>query len=746
MNLREPEVSEIARKVLNVRYLAKNADGEVIETPKERYLAVAKAISDAEKEYSREPRDYTEDFYTLMASRDFFPNTPCVANAGRENGTDQFSACFVLPVEDSLVSIYDTAKHAALIHQSGGGTGFSFSKLRPREDRVKSSIGVASGPVSFMGLYNDSTDVIKQGSIRRGANMGILRVDHPDILEFIDCKRTTTVLKNFNISVAITNAFMEALASGGDYDLINPRDGSVYGKLNAKAVFDRIVQNAWLTGDPGLFFIDRVNEKDPLSHILGPINATNPCGEVPLRDYDACTLGSINLGNFVEDGKLLASDLFDAIGLAVRFLDNVLTVSRYPVPEIKDVTSKCRKIGLGVMGWADYLIKLGIPYDSDLGILEAERVMSFINSVAIGASHDLAKERGAYFYWEKVNLPGMLALPSRRNSTVTVLAPTGSISILADCSGGIEPLFSLATVRNQAGMKMLDINQSFVARARSEGWYTDAIMEEVAKTGSCQNVDGVPDAVKAIYKVAADISPEWHVKMQAAFQKHVEDGVSKTVNLPKTATVDDVRQAYELAWELGCKGITVYRDGSHQEQVLTSGTATTAEVAKEAPVTRKRAIPDDGIRWGATMSKETALGKVHVTVNDHPADGQPFEAFINMGRSGSEVAAFTEALGRTISYALAAPGDSKPVTRLRDLGEQLTGIAGTGRAGFGDNKVESTPDAVGRVLVTFSEMYSDGTVKRPEQGNKDLCPSCQGVNFQSVSGCNLCSDCGYSKC
>lgn len=568
----ELKLSVNAMKVLSARYLLKDETGKIVETPSQLFRRVARAV-DIDKKYE-------EDFYRMMASRDFLPNTPTLMNAGTKMG--QLSACFVIPVEDSLVSIFNAIKAMALIHQSGGGTGFSFSRLRPKGDIVQSTKGVASGPVSFMRIFNETTEVIKQGGKRRGANMGILDVSHPDIVEFITCKTKEGFLNNFNISVAATDKFMHAVERDLDFELINPRTKKVVAVKKARDIFDLIVTMAWRTGDPGMIFIDRINRLEP--SLLGKIESTNPCGEQPLLPYESCNLGSINLANFIVEKQIDWVRLKKIVHLAVRFLDNVIDVNKYIMPEIKEITKKNRRIGLGVMGFADMLIKMGIQYDSEQALNVGERVMAFIEKEAKKASSQLAVEKGNFPAFKKSKLAE--EYKNMRNVAVTTIAPTGTISIIADCTSGIEPLFAVAFVRNVLeGAKLVEINKEFEEIARQRGFYSEELIRKITKNGSVQGLKEVPDDVKKIFRTALDISPEWHVRMQAVFQKHVDNAVSKTVNLPHDATIDDVRKVYMLAYKLGCKGITVYRYGSKKEQVLYSGAELTKDITEEPQVT-----------------------------------------------------------------------------------------------------------------------------------------------------------------
>ncbi|MCS7116988.1 MAG: vitamin B12-dependent ribonucleotide reductase [Nitrososphaerota archaeon] len=563
------KLSVNAISVLEKRYLLKDLNGKVIETPSQMFRRVARAVALAEKLYGyQDVSKFEDEFYTVMRNLEFIPNSPTLMNAGTEIG--QLSACFVLPVEDSIKGIFDAIKYMALIHQSGGGTGFSFSNLRPRGDIVRSTRGVASGPVSFMKVFDAATEVIKQGGKRRGANMGVLRVDHPDIIEFITVKSRIGVLNNFNISVAVTDEFMEKVFRGEDYDLINPRNGEVVGKLNASEVFNLMATMAWSTGDPGIIFIDEINRHNPTPS-LGRIESTNPCGEQPLLPYESCNLGSINLAKMVKDGDLDWDRLREVVRIGVRMLDDVIDVNKYPLPQIEELTKGNRKIGLGVMGFADMLVQLGVRYDSDEGLRWAEKVMKFISDEARKTSVELAEEKGSFPNFEK-SVWKERGYDAMRNATLTTIAPTGTISIIAGCTNGIEPIFAISFIRNVLeGTRLLEVNPYFEAVAKERGFYSEELMREIAKRGSIQNIKGIPEDVKNIFVTAFDIAPEWHVKMQAAFQKYVDNAVSKTVNLPREASVEDVKKIFILAYKLKCKGITVYRYGSKPEQVLYIG-------------------------------------------------------------------------------------------------------------------------------------------------------------------------------
>ncbi|MEN6372375.1 MAG: vitamin B12-dependent ribonucleotide reductase [Armatimonadota bacterium] len=569
-----------AVSVLKRRYLVKDEHGNVVETPSQLFKRVARAVAEPDINYNPKAdiSATEEEFYELMSELEFLPNSPTLMNAG--TGIGQLAACFVIPVEDSMDGIFTALKNMALIHQSGGGTGFSFSKLRPRGDLVKSTMGIASGPISFMKIFDEATNTIKQGGRRRGANMGILRVDHPDILEFITLKSQPGVLDNFNISVGVTDAFMQAVERDEEYDLINPRTNTPVKRLRARNVFDMIISNVWQTGDPGIIFLDRINESNPTPQI-GQIEATNPCGEVPLLPYESCNLGSINLGKMIAGGRVDYDKLRMTVRSAVHFLDNVIDAGKYPLPEITETTHANRKIGLGVMGLADALIHLGIPYDSEEALAFGEKVMAFIHDEAVKMSQDLAEKRGAFpnyggSIWDE---PG--ARP-RRNATITSVAPTGTISIIASASSGIEPLFAVAYVRDvMEGTRLLEVNSGFERIAKELGLYSRDLMMEIARHGSIQSLEQVPKDARRLFVTSMDIDPEWHVRMQAAFQRYADNAVSKTVNLPREATPEDVRRIYLLAYRLGCKGITVYRYGSKPEQVLYIGPVLARELGED---------------------------------------------------------------------------------------------------------------------------------------------------------------------
>ncbi len=569
----EPKLTVNALEVLKKRYLLKDETEKIIETPTQLFARVAKTVAKADETFGEDPVKSEKIFYGMMARLEFVPNTPTLFNAGTDIG--QLSACFVLPVEDSLESIFTTVKNMALIEQTGGGVGFDFSKLRPNGDIVGSTKGVASGPVSFMRIFDTATEVIKAGGKRRGAMMGILRVDHPDVIEFITSKRKSGFLSNFNISIAVTDDFLKTLEEDGEYWLINPRNKEKVRKLEATDVWNLIARSAWASGDPGVIFIDEINRHNPTPEV-GKIESTNPCGEQPLLPYESCNLGSINLSRVVDDGEMNWERLRETVRQAVHFLDNVVDVNRYPLKEIETITKANRKIGLGVMGFADMLIKLGVPYNSEDALKLAEELMRFIEEEARRKSIEIGEERGSFSNFEKSVWKDKYS--AMRNATVTTIAPTGSISIIAGCSSGIEPIFAISFIRNVlSGTRLFETTPLFELMAKEKRFYSAKILEEIARTGSVQKVDGVPEDVKKLFVTALDIEPEWHVRMQAAFQKYTDNAVSKTVNLPTNASVNDVRKTYELAWKLKCKGVTVFRYGSRSEQVLYIGEIKTQE-------------------------------------------------------------------------------------------------------------------------------------------------------------------------
>lgn len=557
-----------ALQVLQRRYFLRDKNGRIIESPTQLFRRVANAIAQAELNYEQsvDINKIEDDFFEIMSNLEFLPNTPTLMNAGTSVG--QLAACFVVPVEDSLNGIFEAAKSTALIHQTGGGTGFSFSKLRPQGDLVKSTEGRASGPITFMTIFDKTTEVIKQGGKRRGANMGILRVDHPDILDFIQCKSKEGFLSNFNVSVAVTDNFMKAAKKNQNYNLINPRTNKIVGSLNAKYVFELISYNAWKTGDPGLIFIDEINRHNPTPQ-LGAIEATNPCGEMPLLYWEACNLGSINLAKIIVNKKINWAKLKRLVELGVRFLDNAIDINKYPVAQIEKITRSNRKIGLGIMGFAEALIQLGIPYDSNKALSLAKCLMRFIKREGHAASQKLGEERGSFANFEQSIWKKKMHYKAMRNATVTTIAPTGTISIIANCSSGIEPLFAVSYIRNvMDNTELVEVNQYFENVAKEEGFYSKRVMEEISRQGTIQHIKAIPKRIRRIFATSHDISPHWHIKMQAAFQKYTDNAVSKTINLQYNAKQKDVSDAFWFAYKLKCKGITVYRYGSKPNQVL----------------------------------------------------------------------------------------------------------------------------------------------------------------------------------
>ncbi|NLD39568.1 MAG: vitamin B12-dependent ribonucleotide reductase [Desulfatiglans sp.] len=732
-------LSENAYTVLKTRYLKKDSNGNVVETPEQLFKRVAHHIALAEKKYGNESsiEKVEENFYRMMTEFRFLPNSPTLMNAGRHLG--QLAACFVLPVEDSMDAIFDSLKNAALIHKSGGGTGFSFSRLRPTSSRVGTTGGVASGPISFMKIFNTATEQVKQGGTRRGANMGILRIDHPDIMEFIYCKRDNRELNNFNISVGVTDKFMQALKKGEKYDLIDPRDGRKAGEMSSTDVYNALLTQAWQNGDPGIVFLDRINRDNPTPE-LGQIESTNPCGEQPLLPMEACNLGSINLAKYVIENqvepKIDYEGLKELVWWSVRFLDNTIDMSKYPLPEIDAMVKGNRKIGLGIMGFADMLYQLKIPYNSEKALETAEEVMSFIQKESHEASKFLAEERGVF---ENFNYSIFKDQENKRyrNATTTTIAPTGTLSILAGCSSGIEPLFALSFVRRVMDNSILtEVNPYFETIARERGFYSAELMDIIAKRGSIHELKQIPTDVREIFVTAHDVTPEWHILMQAAFQKHTDNAVSKTVNLPMDATVEDVRKVYNTAYELGCKGVTIYRDGSKENQVLSFSekekgkTVTNLADIKERPETLE----------GFTSKMMTGMGNLYVTVTE--MDGKPFEVFATIGKSGRSTTAKTEAIGRLVSLALRSGVEVEKIVK------QIEGIGGEYPIFQKDGLVLSIPDAIGRVL---KNRYMNGKVNKSTPSNSsntfmgEKCPECgQTISFEE--GCMICHSCGYSKC
>mgnify|MGYP001454595537 CR=1 FL=1 len=728
-----PNFSDNAKTVLERRYLKKNEKGEVLETPQELLVRVAAAIAEADLSYD-DNADVTktaESFYDMMATREFLPNSPTLMNAGRDLG--QLSACFVLPVGDSMESIFEAVKNTALIHKSGGGTGFSFSSVRPKNDIVCSTNGVSSGPISFMKVFDTATEMIKQGGTRRGANMGMLRVDHPDIEEFIGVKEDKSLLTNFNLSVALTETFMEAVNADDSYALISPRNGEVVNKLNARDVFDQLVQAAWASGEPGIVFIDRMNRDNPTPNV-GEIEATNPCGEQPLLPYESCNLGSINLSLMEKDGDVDWERLGDTVKKAVHFLDNVVDVNRYPLQQIADMTRANRKIGMGIMGWADLLYKLCIPYGSEESLKLADKLMKFVDDTALEASLQLAKIRGAFpnFKGSVYNSNGSKEV---RNATRTTIAPTGTISILAGCSSGIEPLFSLAFIRRvMDGTEMLEINPVFEDAAKAGGFYNADLMNRLAKGAHLAELDGVPAEAVDLFVTAHEINPEQHIKMQAAFQDHTNNAVSKTVNFPETATREEVAEVFWLAYKMGCKGVTIYRDKSREGQVLNVGEdkKPAEQISVEVSKPKKRDRP--AVLVGKTYQMRTGCGPLYITINEDN-DGL-FEVFTTMGKAGGCAASQCEALGRLVSLSWRMGVDVEAVIK------NLRGISCHKPSGFGANRVLSCADALASAVQSH---YNPNAPVKNGPSQVGACPEC-GDAVEHEEGCLLCRSCGYSEC
>jgi len=735
-----------ALKVLEKRYLKKNEEGKIVETPHELFKRVAKSIASADLHYGKsepEADALTVSFYEMMTALDFLPNSPTIMNAGRRLG--QLSACFVLPVDDSMESIFDAVKNAAIIHKSGGGTGFSFSKLRPNGDVVGSTKGVSSGPISFMTVFDTATEAVKQGGTRRGANMGLLRIDHPDIMNFITCKDENTKLNNFNISVGITEEFMDALSEDRQYDLLNPRSQKIMQRLKARDVFDLIVNHAWKNGEPGIVFLDRINASNPTPK-SGEIESTNPCGEQPLLPYESCNLGSINLATHVrQEAPGVASinwdKLRDTTWKAVHFLDNVIDINKYPLKKIEDMTKANRKIGLGVMGWADMLIQMNMPYNSDEAVELAEEVMGFIQGEGKNASAALAEERGVFQNYAESIYDGKIRL---RNATLTTIAPTGTLSIISGCSSGIEPLFAVSYVRTvMEGTKLVEVNPHFEKVAKERGFWQRELMEQIAEKGSIKDFKEIPDDVKKVFVTAHDITPMEHIKMQAAFQKHVDNAVSKTVNFGHDATAKDVEEVYLLAYKLGCKGVTVYRDGSREEQVLSTGKSKekpqatdTAHAQKIVPRKRPEMIK------GSTRLMKTGCGHLYITINEDDK-GHLFELFTSMGKAGGCASSQAEAIGRLISLSLRSNIDPDEVVN------QLKGISCHQPSWADGGRILSCSDAIARAI----EKYNTSGKKGNGNGHKDssdvmligACPECGGA-VEHEGGCAVCHNCGFTKC
>ncbi|MBN1871920.1 MAG: vitamin B12-dependent ribonucleotide reductase [Candidatus Omnitrophica bacterium] len=779
------EISGNAERVLKKRYLKKDVDGNVVETPEEMFRRVADNIAKADTYYAKKANTEktANEFYDIMSRLEFLPNSPTLMNAGKE--LQQLSACFVLPVKDSMEGIFDSLKSAALIHKSGGGTGFSFSNLRPKNSVVKSTGGVASGPVSFMKVFDAATQAVKQGGTRRGANMGILSVDHPDILEFLSCKENNKDITNFNISIFVTDDFMKKVEEGLTYDLIDPHTKKKVDQLNAREVFDKIVKMAWKNGEPGIIFGDRVNKDNPTPK-LGMIESTNPCGEQPLLPYESCNLGSINLFNMVSGKGIEWDKLAHVVRMSTHFLDNVIDMNKFPLAIIREKTRENRKIGLGVMGFADMLIKLGIPYDSQEALDIADKMMKFILDTAMMASSELAEKRGEFpsykksVYYEKGG-------PRLRNATITTIAPTGTLSIIAGCSSGIEPIFAVSYIRNvMDNDELVEVHPLFLNIAKERGFYSEELMKKIAKEGGVGKCDEVPEDVKRLFRTSLDISPEYHIKMQGVFQKYTHNAVSKTINFPNTATVDDVKKSYELAYKYGCKGITIYRDKSRDEQVLNIGSVNKdgrkdkegAEVSVLKELQDAMSLkpkPRGVVTFGTTTKASTGCGNLYITINNDEL-GRPFEVFMQMGKAGGCAMSQLEAIGRLVSLAL------RSGVEVDSIVSQLRGIRCPSPSWEkGGGRIFSCSDAIARVIerrmteskeiekrtgdkmkaFEFQPTTSPGnnsdqdlseggttvkTAKKQKTGSVvGVCPDC-GAALRHIEGCQVCNACGFSKC
>ncbi len=761
------KLSENAVKVLEKRYLKKDDDGKPVEAPEDMFRRVAKNIATADLYYGKAPEEVAKtenEFFEMMTDLDFLPNSPTLMNAGRE--LQQLSACFVLSIDDSMESIFETIKDTALIHKSGGGTGFSFSRLRGKNSPVRSTGGISSGPVSFMKVFNAATQAVKQGGTRRGANMGILRIDHPDILEFIKCKENDKEITNFNISVAITEEFIAKALKNEEYDLVDPHSKKSSGKLNAKEVWDLVIKMAWQNGEPGIIFIDRINRDNPTPK-CGAIESTNPCGEQPLLPYESCNLGSVNLARMVASGGIDWNKLGDTVEKAVHFLDNVIDMNAYPLKRISDTTKANRKIGLGVMGFADMLFMLGVRYDSDDGTRLAEKVMKFVLDRATAASQRLAAERGVFPNFEGSIYDTRAAKPLR-NATLTTIAPTGTLSIIANCSSGIEPIFAISYIRNiMDNVKMVEVHPYFKEVADKKGFYKPELMNLIAQKGTIRGMQEIPEDVQALFVTAHDIASDWHIKMQAAFQKYTNNAVSKTVNLPQEATMEDVRAIYMLAYESGCKGATIYRDNSRQEQVLSKPQdASSADKAGRAEAAPVKIIPRPrpNVTVGTTTKIATGCGNLYVTINVDEK-GLPFEVFMSMGKAGGCAMSQLEALGRLVSLALRSGIEATAII------EQIRGIRCPSPSWEKGGRIFSCSDAIARVLerrlhgaakakdlvsvlektkaAIEAETDAGENVSKPGKHKKGgivgVCPDC-GSALWHIEGCMVCNSCGYSKC
>lgn len=751
------ELSKNALTVLERRYLMKNGEGVVIETVEELFRRVAGAIAASDRRYDENAdcEALADSFYRMMTNLEFLPNSPTLMNAGRPLG--QLSACFVLPVEDTMEGIFETIKQAALIHKSGGGTGFSFSRLRPCGSAVNSTGGVASGPISFMKVFNMATEAVKQGGTRRGANMGILRVDHPDIMEFIHCKTNNKEITNFNISVGLTEKFMNAVEAGKDYELVDPHGDRVTGTLNAREVFECIVDAAWHNGEPGIIFLDRLN-RDNVVPKAGEIESTNPCGEQPLLPYESCNLGSINLTKMLREENGVYSFDWDKLKAtakkAVHFLDNVIDANKYPLKEIDFMTKQTRKVGLGVMGWADALLRLKIPYNSEQAVRLAETVMRAVTEAGREESRELAKARGTFPLFQESTLDQELP---QRNATVTTIAPTGTLSLLASCSSGVEPIFGYVYIRNiMDGTEMIEVNPILREVLEERGLYSDELMKKIAKQGSLEGIEEIPEEIRRVFVSAHEVSPEFHIRMQAAFQRHTDNAVSKTVNFCNSATREEVAEVYKLAFRLGCKGVTIYRDGSRSEQVLNIGKVK-KDGQEESPAEGGQAVikprPRPDMTTGITERVKIGCGNLYITVNYD--DKGICEIFTNTGKAGG-CPSQSEATARLASIALRSGID------VRSIIDQLKGIRCPSTIRQSGMKCTSCPDAIAKAIErVYQQQVRLGHWAEPElsaaegpaasqaetvvPGRMRFCPEC-GAKLEHEGGCVICRNCGYSKC
>jgi len=766
-------LSNNAMRVLRRRYLAKNEKGEVVETPEDMFRRVAGNIAKADKIYDKNKniKEVEEEFYEVMTSTRFLPNSPTLMNAGRD--LQQLSACFVLPIEDSMDSIFEAIKDTAMIHKSGGGTGFSFSRLRPKNSPVRSTGGISSGPVSFMKVFNAATQAVKQGGTRRGANMGILRVDHPDILEFIMCKENDKDVTNFNISIGLTEDFVNKASKNSEYELIDPHTKLVVQKLNAKEVLDLIVKMAWKNGEPGIVFLDRLNKDNPTPKI-GKIESTNPCGEQPLLPYESCNLGSINLSLMVKENlKIIDWErLSKTVRTAVHFLDNVIDMNNYPLKRIEEMTKANRKIGLGVMGFADMVIKLGIKYNSEEALAMAGKLMKFILEETIDASRKLAEKRGVFPNFEN-SIYAKHSKMRLRNATLTTIAPTGSISIIGACSSGIEPLFALSYVRKILdNEKFIEVHPYFEKIAKEKGFYSADLMKRISESASIKDIKEIPSHIREVFVTSFDIEPDWHIKMQAAFQRHTHNAVSKTVNFQHESTEEDIKKVYMLAYETECKGVTVYRDRSRSEQVLNIEKKKEEKI--EEAVSKIVPRPRPNVTFGTTTKIATGCGNLYVTINEDEKS-LPFEVFMQMGKAGGCAMSQLEAIGRLLSLAL------RSGIEVGSIIEQLRGIRCPSPSWEKGGRIFSCSDAIARVIerrlikakastdtsgekkehstdINTSGKNEEKNVSFQAQGGNialvskkktgsivGVCPDCGGALWH-VEGCMVCKACGYSKC